>query len=194
MATCNTTLKLSYVVYYMQTQKLCIRRWWPDFCFIKLKLLYENPCQCLCNLFLYDYSVCLSLQAKTSEDILSPERQASTTMEALPYKTKSNNFIHIGKEHKKEGGHGGGSGKVCTMHSILSVSSTHCNMYFFAGVDTAELALGDNLKISLNLNRQLNQDNDITYLVRDALHLCMCAHVSFFKNFFIPSCWISAHV
>ncbi|MBO6031027.1 MAG: hypothetical protein J6Q22_06110, partial [Prevotella sp.] len=70
----------------------------------------------------------LKITAKTSEDILSPERQASTTMEALPYKTKSNNFIHI-------------------------------------GVDTAELALGDNLKISLNLNRQLNQDNDITYLV-----------------------------
>lgn len=39
-----------------------------------------------------------------------------------------------------------------------------------AGVDTAELELGDNLKINLNLNKQLNQD--ITYLVRNVLSLC----------------------
>lgn len=34
------------------------------------------------------------------------------------------------------------------------------------GVDTAELQLGDNLKINLNLQRQTNEDRDITYLVR----------------------------
>lgn len=38
-----------------------------------------------------------------------------------------------------------------------------------AGVDTAELQIGDNLKINLNLNKQLNQD--ITYLVRNVLCL-----------------------
>lgn len=40
-----------------------------------------------------------------------------------------------------------------------------------AGVDTAELELGDNLKINLNLNKQLYQD--ITYLVRNVLCLCI---------------------
>ncbi|TWW59519.1 Complement C3 [Takifugu flavidus] len=35
--------------------------------------------------------------------------------------------------------------------------------YIHIGVDTAELELGDNLKINLNLNKQLNQD--ITYLI-----------------------------
>ncbi|KAF0037679.1 hypothetical protein F2P81_010553 [Scophthalmus maximus] len=66
--------------------------------------------------------------AKTNDPNILPTRQASATMEALPYKTKTNNYIHI-------------------------------------GVDTAELELGDNLKINLNLNRQSNEDTDITYLI-----------------------------
>ncbi|XP_056225994.1 complement C3-like [Seriola aureovittata] len=71
----------------------------------------------------------LLITAKTNDPDISRERQASATMTALPYKTKSNNYIHI-------------------------------------GVDTAELELGDNLKINLNLNRQLNnQQTDITYLI-----------------------------
>uniref|UniRef100_A0A3P8SV57 Complement component c3a, duplicate 5 n=1 Tax=Amphiprion percula TaxID=161767 RepID=A0A3P8SV57_AMPPE len=55
-------------------------------------------------------------------------RQASANMTALPFTSRSNNFIHI-------------------------------------GVDTAEVKLGDNLKIRLNLNRQESEENDITYLV-----------------------------
>nr|XP_043871939.1 complement C3-like [Solea senegalensis] len=70
----------------------------------------------------------LRITAKTSDPRISPERQASATMVALPYKTKSNSYIHI-------------------------------------GVDTAELQLGDNLRIYLYLNRQSNQDTDITYLI-----------------------------
>uniref|UniRef100_A0A8D0D1B0 Complement C3-like n=1 Tax=Sander lucioperca TaxID=283035 RepID=A0A8D0D1B0_SANLU len=35
----------------------------------------------------------------------------------------------------------------------------------FAGVDSPELKLGDNLKFNLNLNRQEKQDTDITYLI-----------------------------
>ncbi|KAM9363627.1 complement C3-like [Symphorus nematophorus] len=70
----------------------------------------------------------LEITAKTNDRALTDGRQATATMVALPYTTKSNNYIHI-------------------------------------GVDTAELELGDNLKINLNLNRQANQDNDITYLI-----------------------------
>uniref|UniRef100_A0A671YLM0 Complement C3-like n=1 Tax=Sparus aurata TaxID=8175 RepID=A0A671YLM0_SPAAU len=70
----------------------------------------------------------LRITAKTKDPLLTRERQASATMTALPYTTKSNNYIHI-------------------------------------GVDTAELELGDNLKINLNLNRQSNQAKDITYLI-----------------------------
>lgn len=43
------------------------------------------------------------------------------------------------------------------------------------GVDTAEVTLGGNLKINFVLNR--HAQNDITYLVRDVLHLCMCVFV-----------------
>ncbi|XP_028450258.1 complement C3-like [Perca flavescens] len=43
--------------------------------------------------------------------------------------------------------------------------TTQSNSYIHIGVDTAELELGDNLKISLILKRQENQNNDITYLI-----------------------------
>ncbi|XP_028449056.1 complement C3 [Perca flavescens] len=43
--------------------------------------------------------------------------------------------------------------------------TTQSNSYIHIGVDTAELELGDNLKISLILKRQENQDNEITYLI-----------------------------
>ncbi len=39
------------------------------------------------------------MQAKTDDPRLTPERQASATMEAHPYKSNSGNYIHIGKEH-----------------------------------------------------------------------------------------------
>ncbi|XP_073327884.1 complement C3-like isoform X4 [Pagrus major] len=68
----------------------------------------------------------LTITAKTNDPVITRERQALASMTALPYTTKSNNYIHI-------------------------------------GVYTAELALGDNLKINLNLNS--NQDKDITYLI-----------------------------
>ncbi|XP_054460442.1 complement C3-like [Anoplopoma fimbria] len=70
----------------------------------------------------------LQITARTKDPVISDERQASATMVALPYTTKSNNYIHI-------------------------------------GVDTAELEIGDNLKINLNLNRQERHDTDITYLI-----------------------------
>ncbi|XP_040891542.1 complement C3-like [Toxotes jaculatrix] len=70
----------------------------------------------------------LTVTAKTNDPRISRDRQATATMVAAPYTTKSNNYIHI-------------------------------------GVDTAELELGDNLKINLNLNRQSNEDTDITYLI-----------------------------
>ncbi|KAA8577544.1 hypothetical protein FQN60_017463 [Etheostoma spectabile] len=47
--------------------------------------------------------------------------------------------------------------------------TTQSKSYIHIGVDTAELKLGDNLKISLILKRQDNHDIDITYLVRDIL-------------------------
>nr|XP_043871929.1 complement C3-like isoform X2 [Solea senegalensis] len=72
----------------------------------------------------------LRITAKTSDPRISPERQASATMVALPYKSISNSYIHID-----------------------------------IGVYTAELELGDNLKINLYLNRPSNQDTDITYLI-----------------------------
>uniref|UniRef100_A0A3Q3G355 Complement C3 n=1 Tax=Labrus bergylta TaxID=56723 RepID=A0A3Q3G355_9LABR len=70
----------------------------------------------------------LSITARTNDPRISPERQATATMTAVPYTTNSNNYIHI-------------------------------------GVDAAELEVGENLKINLNLNRQENAQSDITYLV-----------------------------
>ncbi|XP_068581219.1 complement C3-like [Cebidichthys violaceus] len=43
--------------------------------------------------------------------------------------------------------------------------TTPGNNYINIAVDTAELELGDNLKINLNLNRQESHDTDITYLI-----------------------------
>ncbi|KAM9363630.1 complement C3-like [Symphorus nematophorus] len=43
--------------------------------------------------------------------------------------------------------------------------STESNSYIHIGVDTAEVTLGENLKISLYLSRQENTPNDITYLI-----------------------------
>ncbi|KAJ4921748.1 hypothetical protein JOQ06_016458 [Pogonophryne albipinna] len=70
----------------------------------------------------------LTITAKTKDPRISSARQASATMKALPYITKSKNYIHI-------------------------------------GVDSAEVELGNNLKINLNLNRRESHHNDITYLI-----------------------------
>ncbi|XP_029287432.1 complement C3a.1 [Cottoperca gobio] len=70
----------------------------------------------------------LPISAKTNDADILAERQATANMVALPYITKSNNFIHI-------------------------------------GVDSAEVAIGTNLKVNLNLNMQGNHDKDITYLI-----------------------------
>uniref|UniRef100_A0A7N6F8K9 NTR domain-containing protein n=1 Tax=Anabas testudineus TaxID=64144 RepID=A0A7N6F8K9_ANATE len=43
--------------------------------------------------------------------------------------------------------------------------TTSSNNYIHIGVNTGELQLGENLKMNLVLNRQQNQDNDITYLI-----------------------------
>ncbi|KAM6939509.1 complement C3-like [Xenentodon cancila] len=43
--------------------------------------------------------------------------------------------------------------------------STDSKSYIHIGVDAAELKLGDNLKINLNLNKQPNEAKDITYLI-----------------------------
>ncbi|XP_033988389.1 complement C3-like [Trematomus bernacchii] len=70
----------------------------------------------------------LTITAKTNDLRISQTRQASATMTALPYITRSKNYIHI-------------------------------------GVDSAEVQLGNNLKINLNLNRQESHNTDITYLI-----------------------------
>ncbi|XP_051240232.1 complement C3-like [Dicentrarchus labrax] len=70
----------------------------------------------------------LTVTAKTRDPrITIPERQASASMDAVPYESRNKNYIHI-------------------------------------GVDAAELNLGENLKINLNLKQQ-GQNNDITYLI-----------------------------
>ncbi|XP_069024451.1 complement C3-like isoform X1 [Embiotoca jacksoni] len=43
--------------------------------------------------------------------------------------------------------------------------TTKNNNYIHIGVNTAELKIGYNLKINLNLNRQSNNEHDITYLI-----------------------------
>lgn len=63
---------------------------------------------------------------------------------------------------------------VLSNFNISGVFMTDCNVVV-AAVDTPEVTVGDNLKISLNLNRQENAENDISYLVRDIFHLCSCA-------------------
>ncbi|XP_035518561.1 complement C3-like [Morone saxatilis] len=70
----------------------------------------------------------LTVTAKTRDPrITIPERQASASMDAVPYESRNKNYIHI-------------------------------------GVDAAELNLGENLRINLNLKQQ-SQNNDITYLI-----------------------------
>lgn len=56
---------------------------------------------------------------------------------------------------------------------MSSTDFANCNAVI-AGVDTAEVSLGENLKINLNLRHE-NTEKDITYLVRGCffLHLCM---------------------
>uniref|UniRef100_A0A3Q3IVX9 Anaphylatoxin-like domain-containing protein n=2 Tax=Monopterus albus TaxID=43700 RepID=A0A3Q3IVX9_MONAL len=70
----------------------------------------------------------MTITAKTKDPGISPERQASATMTALPYRTNSKSYIHI-------------------------------------GVDTAEVKLGDNMKVNINLNKPENPQNDMTYLI-----------------------------
>uniref|UniRef100_A0A3P9MTA9 Complement C3 n=1 Tax=Poecilia reticulata TaxID=8081 RepID=A0A3P9MTA9_POERE len=69
----------------------------------------------------------LQITVKTEKPELTPARQASAVMNALPYATNSKTYIHI-------------------------------------GIDTAEVKVGDNLKINLNLNKP-PQEKDITYLI-----------------------------
>ncbi|KAM8771711.1 complement C3-like isoform 1-T1 [Acanthopagrus schlegelii] len=78
----------------------------------------------------------MTVTAKTNDPRISPERQASANMTAIPYSTKSNSYIHI-------------------------------------AVDSAEVVLGENLKINLNLNKQENTENDITYLILSRGQLVM---------------------
>nr|AHF81487.1 complement component pro-C3-1 [Trematomus bernacchii] len=50
-----------------------------------------------------------------------------------------------------------------TMKALPYITQT--KNYIHIGVDSAEVELGDNLKINLNLNRQDCHDNDITFLI-----------------------------
>lgn len=47
---------------------------------------------------MFVFTVCIYLQAKTSDPHITLERQASATMTALPHATKSNKYMHIGEE------------------------------------------------------------------------------------------------
>lgn len=58
-------------------------------------------------------------------------------------------------------------------------------------MDTAELELGDNLKINLNLNKQINQD--ITYLVRNVVWVAYVMRATVFCRS-ARSCQISQQV
>ncbi|XP_074534541.1 complement C3-like [Halichoeres trimaculatus] len=70
----------------------------------------------------------LPITARTNQQGILENRQATATMTAVPYTSKSNNFIHI-------------------------------------SVDAAELEMGENLKVNLNLKRTDNGHSDITWLV-----------------------------
>ncbi|XP_016517973.1 complement C3-like [Poecilia formosa] len=71
----------------------------------------------------------LKITVRTKNPRISAERQASASMTALPYRSTSKNYIHI-------------------------------------GVTTAEVKPGDNLKVNINLNKQDNPENDVTYLIQ----------------------------
>ncbi|MEQ2309034.1 hypothetical protein AMECASPLE_034438 [Ameca splendens] len=49
--------------------------------------------------------------------------------------------------------------------TALPYTSTS-NSYVHIGVTTAEVKLGDNLKVNINLNKQENAEKDITYLIK----------------------------
>ncbi|XP_075320392.1 complement C3-like [Odontesthes bonariensis] len=70
----------------------------------------------------------LKITAKTNDPRISSERQASASMTALPYSSKSNSYIHI-------------------------------------GVDTVEVKVRENLKVTLYFNKHENAQQDITYLI-----------------------------
>ncbi|XP_031725593.1 complement C3-like [Anarrhichthys ocellatus] len=58
-----------------------------------------------------------------------------------------------------------GSERQASASMVAFPYTTPSNNYINIGADTAELKLGDNLKIYLMLNRQENHDTDITYLI-----------------------------
>uniref|UniRef100_A0A671XQF0 Complement C3-like n=1 Tax=Sparus aurata TaxID=8175 RepID=A0A671XQF0_SPAAU len=69
-----------------------------------------------CTLFHATYAnLCVTLQAKTNDPRISPERQASANMTAIPYSTKSNSYIHIGTEITQ--------GPQNTMHNLFNILS-----------------------------------------------------------------------
>ncbi|XP_059191692.1 complement C3-like [Centropristis striata] len=74
----------------------------------------------------------LTVTAKTKDPRISPERQASANMTAIPYSTNSNSYLHI-------------------------------------NVDTTEVALGENLKISLNTRESTEKDITLLFLSRGQL-------------------------
>ncbi|CAK6976226.1 complement C3-like, partial [Scomber scombrus] len=90
----------------------------------------------------------LTIIAKTNDSGISLERQATTTMIAVPYKTQSNNYIHI-------------------------------------EVDTAELKVGDNMRIDLNFNGHQNHNPDITYLILSRGQLVKHGHYKMDGNIVI---------
>ncbi|XP_027873419.1 complement C3-like isoform X1 [Xiphophorus couchianus] len=76
----------------------------------------------------------LKITVRTKNPRISAERQASASMTALPYRSTSKNYVHI-------------------------------------GVTTAEVKPGDNLKVNINLNKQDNPENDVTYLIQSRSQL-----------------------
>jgi len=83
-------------------------------------------------------------------------------MTALPYSSKSNSYIHIGTYWNNV--------PLIVDSQITHICKINCEKWYVsAGVDTAEVKVRENLKVTLYFNKQENAQQDITYLVSDPM-------------------------
>lgn len=87
-------------------------------------------------------------------------------MTATSYTTTSNSYLHIGRLLLLSILHGRKDGQV-----YFTPDFGACGVVV-AGVDRAQVSVGENVKVVLSFIRQHNTDKDITYLV-----ICECVGV-----------------
>lgn len=90
-------------------------------------------------------------------------------MTATSYTTSSNSYLYIGRLLLLSILHGSKDGRVRFTPDFGAYDVV------IAGVDRAQVSVGENLKVILSFLRQDNADKDITYLVIcECVGVCLC--------------------